>query len=139
MVVDFNVCMQVFQTNATLRNQFLYTGGLQGIYNTLNSSKLPLLITYAGCRDVCGITPEYYSWEEASSTISNNVLPMLLLLLQAPYESNQFMATLLALARWLGNPVTSLSYILWNIRVTGRCAAMVDNGKASVFLKSAIS
>ncbi|KAK4580443.1 hypothetical protein LTR86_000646 [Recurvomyces mirabilis] len=28
--------------------------------------------------------------------------------------------------RWIGSPIASLSYTLWNIKVSGRCALMVD-------------
>ena len=48
------------------------------------------------------------------------------LLLQAPYESNKNWDTILLLFRWVGNPISSLSYLLWNIKVTGKCALMVD-------------
>ena len=52
-------------------------------------------------------------------------------MLQAPYESNEFWQTVWATARWVGGPVASLSYTLWNIKVTGKCALMVD--MASVY------
>jgi len=32
----------------------------------------------------------------------------------------------LLLSRWVGNPIASLSYLLWNIKVTGKCALMCD-------------
>lgn len=48
------------------------------------------------------------------------------LLLQAPCESNQFRRTLKAILRWLGSPISSIAYILWNIKVLGKCASMVD-------------
>lgn len=54
------------------------------------------------------------------------VLPIMGLILQAPFESNKNWSTLLASARWIGNPAASLSYVLWNIHVTGRCAMLVD-------------
>ena len=53
-------------------------------------------------------------------------MPVLGLLLQAPYESNAFLDTVFATARWVGSPIASLSYILWNIKVTGKCALLVD-------------
>ena len=54
------------------------------------------------------------------------VLPVIGLLLQAPFESNVNFKSVLALARWIGNPIASLSYVFWNIKVTGKCALMVD-------------
>ena len=47
-------------------------------------------------------------------------------MLQAPYESNEFWQTIWATARWVGSPVAALSYTLWNIKITGKCAMMVD-------------
>lgn len=47
-------------------------------------------------------------------------------LLQAPFESNVFRRTLLAIARWVGSPIVSLSYVLWNIKVSAKAALMVD-------------
>ena len=54
------------------------------------------------------------------------VFPVVGLLLQAPYESNKSCATLLASVRWLGNLIAGMTYIFWNIKVTGRCALLVD-------------
>lgn len=54
------------------------------------------------------------------------VLPVVGLILQAPFESNKNFHSFLALARWFGNPIASISYVLWNIKITGKCAMMVD-------------
>lgn len=54
------------------------------------------------------------------------MLPILGLLVQAPYESNQTWQTILSLCRWIGSPIAALSYILWNIKITGKCALMID-------------
>ena len=54
------------------------------------------------------------------------VLPVIGLLLQAPFESNENFKSFLALSRWIGNPIASISYVLWNIKVSGKCAMMVD-------------
>ncbi|KAL8704106.1 MAG: hypothetical protein Q9201_002720 [Fulgogasparrea decipioides] len=48
------------------------------------------------------------------------------LLVQAPFESNKAWQTIFLLARWVGSPIATLSYILWNVKVTGKCALMVD-------------
>ena len=28
--------------------------------------------------------------------------------------------------RWMGSPIAALSYIFWNIKITGKCALMID-------------
>ena len=28
--------------------------------------------------------------------------------------------------RWAGSPIASIAYVLWNIKVTGKCAMMID-------------
>ncbi|MCJ1470892.1 hypothetical protein MMC07_009540 [Pseudocyphellaria aurata] len=89
-------------------------------------SNRSVLISAYGCRHLCGIGNDFYTWKDASGTITTWVLPVIGLMLQAPFESNEFWKTLWALARWMGSPVASLSYILWNIRATGKCALMVD-------------
>lgn len=66
------------------------------------------------------------AFTQQSLTLSSQVFPVVGLLLQAPYESNKNWSTVLALARWLGNPIAGMSYIFWNIEVTSRCALMVD-------------
>jgi hypothetical protein len=47
---------------------------------------------------------------------------MIGMLLQAPFESNEFWQTMKAIFRWVGSPIASLSWILWNIEVSGKCA-----------------
>lgn len=58
---------------------------------------------------------------------------------QGPYESNKAWATLLVVARWMGSPIISLSYILWNIRVLGNIAMMGGLISACVFSRSTSS
>ena len=48
------------------------------------------------------------------------------LIVQAPWESNQAWETTLAFFRYIGSPIAVLSYVLWNIKVTGKAALMVD-------------
>lgn len=125
MVPDFIACAAVF-ANAPpgLYDNYTYTGPVRGILATAVNG--PALVTVAGCRAVCGSGNEYYSWTTVSSTISTWVLPIIGLLLQAPYQSNAFLETLGAMARWLGSPCASLAYILWNIEASSRCALIVD-------------
>ncbi|KAI4677090.1 uncharacterized protein J4E88_006897 [Alternaria novae-zelandiae] len=44
----------------------------------------------------------------------------------APFESNAARRTVLAITRWVGSPIASLSYVLWNIKVSAKAALMVD-------------
>ena len=85
------------------------------------------LITYEGCVQYCGSGYEAYPWDKVSSTLTTWILPLAGgLLLQAPFESNQFWSTIFLIFRWLGNPATSLMYTLWNIKVTGECSLLLD-------------
>ena len=59
-------------------------------------------------------------------SLRKKVLPVIGLILQAPFESNQNFKSMLAFARWVGNPIASISYVLWNIKIIGKCAMMVD-------------
>ncbi len=144
MSTNFTECFQRFlsfsvnQHNST----FNFSGNTNEIY--VNESSKPPIITYPGCVYFCGSGTQYYAWANISSTITTwvtlmanqflrqsltiypQVFPVVGLLLQAPYESNKSWSTVLALARWLGNPIAGMSYTFWNIRVIGRCALMVD-------------
>lgn len=83
-------------------------------------------ITYRGCVALCGTGNDWYGWSVSSSFITTWLLPILGTLLQAPFESNAFWRTIKAICRWVGSPMSSLSYILWNIKVSGKCALFVD-------------
>ena len=129
---NFSNCSQEFiraMGNSSLNlwnlTQFRYNGSVYGPLSKLEDLDRTI-VTLEGCRKICGIGNDYYDWKDSSATITTWVLPVIGLLLQAPYESNEFWRTLRALARWLGNPVASLSYTLWNIKVTSKCALMVD-------------
>ena len=125
---DFAQCALEFQTGHYAN--YVYTGPVIGVLKSTNIS----LITVEGCRLLCGTGNEYYDWPDAASTISTWVLPILGLLLQAPYDSNAFAKTVWATARWVGSPVASLSYTLWNIENTSKCAMMVDMVCSAVWL-----
>ena len=110
---DFSTCGSEFLNHsADLYSKFIYNGSVREILQ----SPRPVLITVEGCRQLCGTgTPDYYSWTDASNTITTWILPIIGLLVQFPYESNQAWQTILALCRWAGSPIAALSYILWNI------------------------
>ena len=120
---DFDTCGRDFVNNsAGIYSKYLYNGSVQGMLGAAN----PALITLQGCKKLCGAGVAYYSWVDASTTITTWILPIAGLLVQAPYESNKTWQTILSLCRWAGSPISSLSYIFWNIKVTGKCALMVD-------------
>jgi hypothetical protein len=119
---NFTQCAIDFENSGDLYANYVYTGPIHGILRGVNLS----LITVQGCRDLCGTGNEYYAWDDIASTISTWVLPILGLLLQAPFESNAFLQTIWAIARWVGSPIASLSYTLWNIKITSKCALLID-------------
>ena len=104
-----------------LRSLWGWNGTIVGIvYNNMTQ------ISREGCIQVCGSEPDIYAWRDISGVITTWVLPTIGILLQAPFESNKFRQTLLAITRWVGSPIASLSYVLWNIKVSAKAALMVD-------------
>jgi hypothetical protein len=125
MSPNFNECGLRFSAETpegeALRSEWGWRGHIIGI--VFNSSTQ---ISRAGCLHVCGPGADYYPWKDVSSTITTWILPVVGTLLQAPFESNATKRTLLAITRWVGSPIASLSYILWNIKVSAKAALMVD-------------
>ncbi|KAI9813607.1 MAG: hypothetical protein M1827_003677 [Pycnora praestabilis] len=121
---NFTACAANYALNASTNASFADTWGYQipGYSNNTRSH----VVNVPSCETLCGSGPDYYAWDHASSTITTWVFPAIGLLLQAPFESNQRRKTLLVLCRWMGSPIASLSYIFWNIKVTGKCALMSD-------------
>ena len=120
---NFESCGSDFlNKSAGVYSRYVYNGSVKGVLSTAR----PVLITLQGCKELCGTGVDYYSWVDASTTITTWILPIAGLLVQAPYESNQAWQTILSLCRWTGSPICSLSYIFWNIKVTGKCALMID-------------
>lgn len=130
-MTNFSYCSETFirairnpSLNLWQFTQFSYNESVYGPLSNLDGPRT--IVTLEGCRKICGAGSDFYEWKDSSATITTWVLPVIGLLLQAPYESNEFWRTLGALARWLGNPIASLSYTFWNIKVTSKCALMVD-------------
>jgi hypothetical protein len=128
MAPDFSKCGELYKDAASHTpnpyDQWKYTGPISGV---LRATDALALITVEGCYELCGGGIQTYEWTAASNTITTWVLPVIGgLLLQAPFESNRFWRTFFAVIRWMGSPMSSLSYVLWNIKVTGKCALMVD-------------
>lgn len=117
----FAECGIDFQNNVTLQNLYGYQGEPIGIPKNSTTQ-----ITREGCLVLCGTGTDYYTWKEVSSTLTTWILPVVGTLLQAPFESNATQRTFLAIARWVGSPIASLSYVLWNIKVSAKAALMVD-------------
>ncbi|KAF2670560.1 hypothetical protein BT63DRAFT_470237 [Microthyrium microscopicum] len=118
---NFEECGQRYMNDPDLIAKWNYTGPTR-----LIPSDPKTQITTAGCKAVCGHGNSYYPWSTSSSTILTWVLPMIGNLLQAPFESNAFWRTVKAINRWLGSPMATLSYVLWNIEISGKCALFVD-------------
>lgn len=114
---NFTQCAAEYLGNTSLIAQWNYTGPVRLVQP--NSSTQ---ITYAGCKALCGTGNDWYPWEISSSFITTWVLPLLGNLLQAPFESNAFWRTVKLIARYLGSPIMGLTYILWNIEISGKCA-----------------
>jgi hypothetical protein len=94
----------------------------------------PLMVTYEGCRRFCGSGKQWTNWVKVTDSLMTWLLPLGALLLQAPFESNRFWATFFMLARWLGNPIVAIGGSLWNIRITSRCAALLDRSISETML-----
>lgn len=120
-MIDFDQCRKIFASNETLQKTWGYTGPIIGIDRSPTTQ-----ITREGCIHLCGAGTNYYAWKDVSSTITTWLLPVVGTLLQAPFESNATRRTMLAITRWVGSPIASLSYVLWNIKVSAKAALMVD-------------
>jgi hypothetical protein len=114
---NFTECGLRYLNDPSLIARWNYTGPTKLIKPDPRSQ-----ITYEGCKALCGEGNDWYPWSTASTTITTWILPIIGILLQAPFESNAFYRTLKAINRWIGSPMASLAYILWNIEVSGKCA-----------------
>lgn len=125
MRLNFTECRLRFSANTTEGEQYRAQYGWHGPVLGIDKNNYTQ-ITREGCLHLCGRGAAYYPWEDASSTITTWILPVIGTLLQAPFESNSFKRTVLAITRWVGSPIASLSYVLWNIKVNAKAALMVD-------------
>ncbi|CUS13977.1 unnamed protein product, partial [Tuber aestivum] len=113
--------------NNSLPLEDIYTGPVKRPLGRAPNAENPVLhLTFAACEKHCGSTPAFYSWEKSSDTITTWVLPLVSLILQAPFESNNIKQTTLLVFRWVGSPIVSMMCIFWNMKVTRKCALMVD-------------
>ncbi|CAI6333681.1 unnamed protein product [Periconia digitata] len=118
---NFTECGARYMSDPKLVERYSYRGPVR-----LNSPKPQTQITHEGCLALCGRGNEYYSWPAIAATVTTWILPILGTLLQAPFESNAFWRTIKAINRWIGSPVSSLTFILWDIQISGNCALFVD-------------
>lgn len=114
-----------YNTSLTSKD-LLYTGPLYNGAHESNLTKQLDYISLEGCQKLCGTGVRYYAWSQISTTITTWVLPIMGTFLQAPFEGNHFRKTMCAIVRWVGSPIASLSYILWNIKIIGKCALLSD-------------
>ncbi|KAF2721248.1 hypothetical protein K431DRAFT_224609 [Polychaeton citri CBS 116435] len=113
--------LQESAQNQTLIDLYGWSGPVQHIPKNTSTQ----ISTY-GCKQFCGTGTDFYPWSQSSATITTWVLPIIGLIVQAPFVSNAFWDTVFSISRWTGSPMASLGYILWNIRTSGKCALMVD-------------
>jgi hypothetical protein len=114
---NFTECGNTFLNDPELIARYNYSGPVRLIPSN------PLTqISYEGCVAVCGHGNEWYPWPTIAATITTWVLPIVGVLLQAPFESNSLWRTVKAMNRWMGSPISSLTAILWNIEISGKCA-----------------
>lgn len=65
---DFASCGSEFLNNSANKySSLVYRGPVHDIYA---SAGRPTLITVQGCKDLCGPGVDYYSWKDASNTIT---------------------------------------------------------------------
>ncbi|KAF2095623.1 hypothetical protein NA57DRAFT_26158, partial [Rhizodiscina lignyota] len=118
---NFEQCGAQYTSSPSLIAKYNYSGPVRLVPPNASSQ-----ITYSGCVALCGTGNNWYDWSISSSFITTWILPILGTLLQAPFESNAFWRTIQAICRWVGSPMSSLAYVLWNIKVSGKCAMFVD-------------
>lgn len=119
---NFTACAAQFTDNLSLYKNYTYNGT-----TPRTNGPNPILLTLEGCYDLCGTGNSYYEWPQASGTILTWVMPMLAMLVKAPFGAGSpFKKTMFMLFRWIGSPISSLAYIYWNIHVSGKAAMMSD-------------
>ena len=111
------------ESNDSYRSDHGYNGPIFGV---VRERDRPYLIPVSLCNEFCGRGTAYYQPIDVINTVTTWILPVMGLLLQAPYESNQFRRTLKAMLRWLGSPISSTTCVLWNIKALSKCALLVD-------------
>ena len=81
---NFTACAAA---NLPLNSSFQAIYGWKGPVRLIDPNETTQ-ISYRGCKQLCGTGSDYYDWSESSSTITTWVLPVIGVLLQAPFISN---------------------------------------------------
>ena len=124
-MTNFTECEARFTANTPDAESNRTTWGWNGTIIGIERNNMTQ-ISREGCIQLCGSEADIYAWKDISGVITTWVLPTIGILLQGPFESNAARRTLLVITRWVGSPIASLSYILWNIKVSAKAALMVD-------------
>ncbi|KAF3922057.1 hypothetical protein ABW20_dc0107611 [Dactylellina cionopaga] len=118
-------CQSLLQHNRTLYHEIAYKGHLKNYYGSPGADVQLVAITYYGCVKVCG-----NAWKNDTQTtldlLLDWILPALGLITQMPWESNRNSVTVIWLARWIGSPIAALTFCLWDVRIAGKCAKLVN-------------
>ena len=69
---NFKYCADVFANFSKTNSTYNYTGNPRGIFS--DPARKPPLITYQGCKDLCGSGSEYYDWASISTIITTWVM-----------------------------------------------------------------
>ena len=69
---NFTLCAEVFANFSANNSTYNFTGKHYGILS--NPTRIPSLITYKGCKALCGPGSEYYSWASISTIITTWVM-----------------------------------------------------------------
>ena len=68
MAPNFAACGSNFLNHsADLYSEYIYHGPIDGL---LSTAARPVLMTLQGCKALCGTGISYYSWKDASNTIT---------------------------------------------------------------------
>lgn len=71
---NFTHCSKVFNDFSSHNGTYNFTGKVYGIFS--DPAKRPPLITYEGCKQLCGTGTAYYGWADMSPTITTWVMVM---------------------------------------------------------------
>ncbi|KAI9782874.1 MAG: hypothetical protein M1816_001655 [Peltula sp. TS41687] len=123
--ISFKKCGADFVKNQTSIDRYAWHGRIYGEELSGRPDRSHV-ISKEGCLALCGGGSDWYEWQTIAATITTWILPLAGLLAQAPFESNAAKRTFLALVRWVGSPIASLSSTLWNVRTSGKLALMVE-------------
>lgn len=131
---NFTECGNRYMSDPELIARYNYSGPVKLIRpNPLTQTN------YEGCVALCGHGNEWYPWPVIAASITTWILPIIGVLLQAPFESNAFWRTVKAINRWMGSPMSSLTAILGDIAVSSKCALFGERANDHLPQKKALT